>query len=64
MDSGGRGGFVGLQVAGGGPEAARGGHASLIAIEFGGERRYVQLTAKSLIGLRHPTVQFLWRCRP
>jgi len=47
-----RGGF------GGGAGAA---YASIIAIDFGGQRQYVQLTAKALIGVAASDGKFLWR---
>jgi hypothetical protein len=49
---GGRGGF------GGGGGAA---YASVIAIDFEGQRQYVQLTAKGLIGVAAADGKFLWR---
>jgi len=49
---GGRGGF------GGGGGAA---YASAIAIEFEGQRQYVQLTARALIGVAASDGKFLWR---
>jgi outer membrane protein assembly factor BamB len=49
---GGRGGF------GGGGGAA---YASPIAIDFAGQRQYVQLTAKALIGVAAADGKFLWR---
>ncbi|MEW6159387.1 MAG: PQQ-binding-like beta-propeller repeat protein [Verrucomicrobiota bacterium] len=52
---GGRGRFGGR---GGGSGAA---YASSIAIEFEGERQYVQLTAKGLIGVAASDGKFLWR---
>ncbi|MBE0535519.1 MAG: PQQ-like beta-propeller repeat protein [Phycisphaerae bacterium] len=51
---GGRGSFGG----GGGGGAA---YASPIAIDFGGQRQYVQFTAKALIGVAASDGQFLWR---
>jgi outer membrane protein assembly factor BamB len=51
---GGRGGFGG----GGGGGAA---YASAIAIDFEGQRQYVQLTAKALIGVAASDGKFLWR---
>lgn len=49
---GGRGGF------GGGSGAA---YASAIAIDFDGQRQYVQLTAKSLVGVAANDGKLLWR---
>jgi outer membrane protein assembly factor BamB len=51
---GGRGGFGG----GGGSGAA---YASIIAINFEGQRQYVQLTAKGLVGVAAADGKFLWR---
>jgi outer membrane protein assembly factor BamB len=51
---GGRGGFGGF----GGSGAA---YASAIAIDFGGQREYVQLTAKALVGVAASDGKFLWR---
>jgi outer membrane protein assembly factor BamB len=50
---GGRGGF------GGGGGAA--GYASAIAIDFEGQRQYVQLAAKALIGVAASDGKLLWR---
>ena len=36
-------------------------YSSVIAIEFGGQRQYVQLTAKSLVGVSSSDGEFLWR---
>jgi outer membrane protein assembly factor BamB len=52
---GGRGGFGGF---GGGSGA---GYASAIAIDFAGQREYVQLTARALIGVAASDGKFLWR---
>jgi outer membrane protein assembly factor BamB len=52
---GGRRGFGGR---GGGSGAA---YASVIAIDFEGQRQYVQLTAKGLIGVAASDGKFLWR---
>jgi outer membrane protein assembly factor BamB len=49
---GGRGGF------GGGGGAA---YASAIAIDFEGQRQYVQLTAKALVGVAAADGKFLWQ---
>jgi outer membrane protein assembly factor BamB len=51
---GGRGGFG----RGGGSGAA---YASVIAIDFEGQRQYVQLTSKGLIGVAASDGKFLWR---
>jgi alcohol dehydrogenase (cytochrome c) len=51
--SGGRGSF-----GGGGGGAA---YASVIAIDFEGQRQYVQLTARGLIGVAAADGKFLWR---
>ena len=40
------------------PEAA---YASAIAIDFDGQRQYVQLTAKALVGVAASDGKFLWR---
>ncbi len=50
-----RGGFGGF---GGGAGAA---YASVIAIDFGGQRQYVQLTANTLVGVAASDGKFLWR---
>ncbi len=50
---GGRGGF-----GGGGGGAA---YSSVIAIDFEGQRQYVQLTARGLIGVAGADGKFLWR---
>jgi alcohol dehydrogenase (cytochrome c) len=52
--AGGRGGFGGF----GGSGAA---YASAIAIDFEGQRQYVQMTAKALIGVAASDGKFLWR---
>ncbi len=51
----GRGGFGGF---GGGGGAA---YASVIAIDFEGQRQYVQLTANTLVGIAASDGEFLWR---
>ncbi|MFO0915867.1 MAG: PQQ-binding-like beta-propeller repeat protein [Pirellulales bacterium] len=51
---GGRGGF------GRGP-ASGAGYASAIAIDFDGQRQYVQLTAKALVGIAADDGKLLWR---
>ncbi len=60
---GGRGGFGGRSGGfGGGPGGNSGAaYASPIAIEFGGQRQYVQLTARALIGVAAADGKFLWR---
>jgi len=52
---GGPGGFGGF---GGGGGAA---YASAIAIDFDGQRQYVQLTARALVGVAASDGKFLWR---
>jgi len=58
--------------AGGGPGRGRGGsgrggggsraaYASAIAVDFDGQRQYVQLTAKALVGVAASDGKFLWR---
>lgn len=42
----------------GGPGAA---YASVIAIDFGGQRQYVQLSQKALVGVAAADGKFLWR---
>lgn len=57
--AGGRpGGFGGFGGFGGGGGAA---YASAIAIDFDGQRQYVQLTASALIGIAAADGKFLWR---
>lgn len=51
---GGRGGFGGLSRSG----AA---YSSVIAIDFEGQRQYVQLTARALVGVAASDGKFLWR---
>jgi alcohol dehydrogenase (cytochrome c) len=55
---GGRGGPGGFGGFGGGGGAA---YASPIAIDFEGQRQYVQLTARALIGVAASDGKFLWR---
>ncbi|MBM4092219.1 MAG: serine/threonine protein kinase [Planctomycetes bacterium] len=55
---GGRGGFGGF---GGGRGRAGAAYASAIAIDFEGQRQYVQLTANALIGVAATDGTFLWR---
>jgi outer membrane protein assembly factor BamB len=54
---GGPGGFGGFGGAGG----AGASYASPIAIDFDGQRQYVQLTARALIGVAASDGKFLWR---
>ena len=58
---GGRGGFGGGRGGSGGSGAA---YASAIAIDFSGERQYVQLTARALVGVAASDGKFLWRYDP
>ncbi|HEX2971494.1 MAG TPA: PQQ-binding-like beta-propeller repeat protein, partial [Tepidisphaeraceae bacterium] len=53
---GGRGGRGGFGGSGGGAA-----YASAIAIDFEGQRQYVQLTARALIGVAASDGKFLWR---
>ncbi|MGA2500677.1 MAG: PQQ-binding-like beta-propeller repeat protein [Tepidisphaeraceae bacterium] len=55
--AGGRGGRGG----GGGGGGSGAAYASAIAIDFEGQRQYVQLTAKALIGVAVSDGKFLWR---
>ncbi len=69
----GSGGGRGAPAGGGGPRrpGGRGGgfggpgggaaYASAIAIDFDGQRQYVQLTARALIGVAASDGKFLWR---
>jgi len=65
-ESEGPGGFGGGR---GGPGGRRGGfgggggaaYASVIAIDFEGQRQYVQLTANTLVGVAASDGKFLWR---
>ena len=58
----GRGGFGGPGGFGGGPGGGSGAaYASAIAIDFDGQREYVQLTAKALIGVAASDGKFLWK---
>ena len=43
------------------PENPKAAYASVIAIEFEGQRQYVQLTQKALIGVAASDGKFLWR---
>ena len=54
----GRAGGGGFGGPGGGAGAA---YASIIAIDFEGQRQYVQLTARALIGVAAADGKFLWR---
>jgi outer membrane protein assembly factor BamB len=58
---GGPGGGPGRR--GGGPRGGGSGaaYASCIAIDFDGQRQYVQLTAKALVGVAAADGRFLWR---
>jgi outer membrane protein assembly factor BamB len=67
-DDGGAGGPGGFGRGPGGPGRGRGGfggsgaaYASAIAIDFDGQREYVQLTAKALVGVAASDGKFLWR---
>ncbi|PAY15948.1 serine/threonine protein kinase [Rhodopirellula sp. SM50] len=56
---GGRGGFGGFGGRGGARSGAA--YSSAIAIDFEGQRQYVQLTAKSLIGVSAADGTLLWQ---
>ena len=56
---GGRGGPGGF--GGGGGARAGAAYASVVAIDFDGQRQYVQLTANSLIGVAATDGKLLWR---
>ena len=43
------------------PDSPKASYASVIAITFAGQRQYVQLTAKALIGVAATDGKFLWR---
>jgi hypothetical protein len=58
---GGRGGFPGGFGRGPGGGGAGAAYSSPIAINFEGQRQYVQLTAKALIGVAASDGKFLWR---
>jgi hypothetical protein len=58
---GGRGRFGAGPGGFGGPGNSGAAYASPIAIEFGGQRQYVQLTAKALVGVAASDGKFLWR---
>src|SRR5690349_14723538 len=53
----GGGGFGGF----GGPGSSGAAYSSAIAIDFDGQREYVQLTAKALIGVAAADGKFLWQ---
>ena len=57
---GGRGGQGGGRGGFGGPRSGA-AYASVIAIALEGQRQYVQLTAKALIGVAASDGKFLWR---
>lgn len=59
---GGRGGFGGGFGGFGGGSGA--GYSSVIAIDVGGQRQYVQFTAKSLLGVAAADGKFLWQYDP
>jgi hypothetical protein len=58
---GGAGGFGGRGFGGRGGGDSGAGYASTIAIDFEGQRQYVQLTSKALIGVAASDGKFLWR---
>ena len=43
------------------PDSPKAAYASVIAIDFEGQREYVQLTAKALVGVAAADGKFLWR---
>jgi outer membrane protein assembly factor BamB len=53
---GGRGGFGGFGGGGGGAA-----YASAIAVDFDGQREYIQFTAKAVVGVAAADGKFLWR---
>jgi outer membrane protein assembly factor BamB len=57
---GGRRGFGGGRGGFGGPGSGA-AYASAIAVDFDGQREYVQLTAKALVGVAASDGKFLWR---
>jgi outer membrane protein assembly factor BamB len=57
----GKGGKGGFGKGGGGGGGGGAGYASAIAIDFDGQRQYVQFTAKALIGVAAADGKFLWR---
>jgi hypothetical protein len=58
---GGPGGPTGFGRGAGGFGGSGAGYASAIAIDFDGQREYVQLTAQALIGVSAADGKFLWR---
>ena len=58
---GGPGGFGGGRGGSGGFGGGGAAYASPIAIDFDGQRQYVQLTARALIGVAASDGKFLWR---
>ncbi len=58
---GGRGGGRGFGGRGGGGNNAGAGYSSPIAIDFEGQRQYVQFTSKGVIGVAAADGKFLWR---
>lgn len=58
---GGAGGFGGGRGGFGGFSRSGAAYASAIAIEFGGQRQYVQLAAEALVGVAASDGKFLWR---
>jgi alcohol dehydrogenase (cytochrome c) len=61
--TGGRG-SGGLPGGSGGSESVGAAYASAIAFDFDGQRQYVQLTARTLIGVAASDGKFLWRYDP
>src|SRR5205823_8433774 len=55
------GGFGGFGGGFGGPGSSGAAYSSAIAIDFAGQREYVQLTAKALIGVAAADGKFLWQ---
>jgi len=43
------------------PDSPKAAYASVIAVDFDGQRQYVQLTAKALVGVAASDGKFLWR---
>jgi alcohol dehydrogenase (cytochrome c) len=58
---GSRGGFGGGRGGFGGSGGSGAAYASAIAIDFDGQRQYVQLTARALVGVAASDGKFLWR---
>jgi outer membrane protein assembly factor BamB len=58
---GGPGGFGGRPGGFGGGGGSGASYASPIAIDFAGQREYVQMTAKALVGVAASDGKFLWR---